>query len=137
MTLRPGLYVAKARSPRKSVDHYAVADSGNRLGLLRSRDVFRPNAVVLVHQTPPAVQFETLTEGLGPEWTIVGAIRDEAGARARLEASLATPRYNLLDHNCEHFVWFIATGERRSPQLRGGVALVGVAALLWWLNGEN
>ncbi len=138
MTLPSGLYVVKTRSSRKSVDHYALADRGNRLGLLQSPNVFRPNAIVLVHQTPPAVQFETLAEGLGPEWTVVGAIRDEAGARARLEASLANSRYNLLDHNCEHFVWFIATGERKSPQLRGGVALVGIAAFLWWLNnGEN
>ncbi len=83
MTLPPGLYVVKARSSRKSVDHYALADSGNRLGLLRPPNVFRPNPIVLVHQTPPAVQFETMAEGLGPEWKIVGVIRDEAGARAR------------------------------------------------------
>ena len=70
-----------------------------------------------------------MAEGLGPEWKIIDVIRDEAGARARLDASLANSRYNLLEHNCDPFVWFIATGERKSPQLRGDVALVGVAAL--------
>jgi hypothetical protein len=116
--LNRGLYrVRRASTASKSVQHAAVADVGNRLGLLPRRDVLNPRAVVIVHQTPPALQYEVHQDGLGEEWTVEAQISDETGARDRLEAAKTNPTYDALGNNCEHFASFIADGKRTSPQL--------------------
>src|ERR1700694_1992000 len=118
-TLNRGLYrVKRTSTASKSVQHAAVADAGNRLGRLpRRQAVFNQRAVVIVHQTPPSLQYEVHPEGLGEEWTVEAPIPDEAGARDRLEAAKATPKYHAFDNNCEHFASVIADGKRQRPPL--------------------
>lgn len=48
---------------------------------------------------------------------------------ARLERSHSGRSYHLLGNNCEHTVHRAASGSARSPQLRGWVAGVGLAAV--------
>lgn len=131
-TLNRGLYrVKRASTASKSVQHAAVADVGNRLGLLPPREaVFNQRAVVIVHQTPPVLQYEVHPEGLSDEWTVEAPIPDETGARDRLEAAKANLKYNALGNNCEHFASFIADGKRASPQLWALGALASILFLL-------
>ncbi|SRR6266702_14517 len=137
LRLRSGIYEVKRLSASKRVEHRAIADVGNRLGLLRCRDVFHPYAVLLVHQTPPALAHEYHPDGLPDGWTVVRQIADEAGARARFPLAAANPRYDPVLNNCEHFASTIATGERQSPQLRGWGTLVGIGVALWWFGGSD
>jgi|GEM_PF-1769643 len=137
-TLNRGLYrVKRSAAGAKSVEHSAIADVGNRLGLLRTRDVFHPYAVLIVHQTPPELAYEYFRDGLPDEWTVVGKITDEAGARARLPQAAANPRYDPVLNNCEHFASTLATGVRQSPQLRGWAAVVLIGVGLWALAKSN
>ncbi len=128
LRLRSGIYEVKRRAgSSKVVEHRAIADVGNRLGLLRCRDVFHPYAVLLVHQTPPALAYEYFPDG----WTVVRPITDEAAARARFPRAAANSRYDPISNNCEHFASTVATGERQSPQLRGAGVLVGLGIMKW------
>ena len=107
-------------------------------GYARAVDVFHPYAVLLVHQTPPALAYEYFPEGLPDEWTVVRQVADEAGARARFPRAAANPWYDPVLNNCEHFASTVATGERQSGQLRGVGAVVGIGIAIWWLGGgEN
>lgn len=118
--LPPGLFLVKQRSPSKGVDHYGVVDTGNRLGY-----GWRP---VVIHQTPPAIRVDWLaTTGM---WLVLGKVLDEAGAVARIQASLQDPTYDLFGHNCEHFARFVATGQRESRQLQAVVAVAGILTLI-------
>ena len=130
-TLNGGLYrVKRASTASKSVQHAAIADVGNRLGLLPRQEVFNRSAVVMVHQTPPTLQYELHQDGLGDEWTVEASIPDETGARHRLEAAKANPKYDALGNNCEHFASFIADGKRTSPQLWALGVFASVLVLL-------
>jgi hypothetical protein len=121
--LEPGLYVVKCQgmpvllakidSPDFPVDHYAIMDVGNQLGL-EDVDSFRP---VVVHQTPPRITVESVDERT--QWIVVQTITDVAAAKARLIAAQQDSTYRVVDNNCEQFVWFIATGEKKSPQISG------------------
>jgi len=136
--LGSGIYVVKrAAALSKSVEHSAIADVGNRLGLLPRRDVFHPHAVVLVHQTPPTLAFESLPDGLGDEWTVVGQITDEAGARERFARAAANRAYALFNNNCEQFASEVATGKRQSPQLFAAAAVVALGVLIWILGSSE
>jgi len=48
---------------------------------------------------------------------------------AYVERRRSTRAYNLFDNNCEHTVHRANSGDARSPQLRGWVAGVGLAAV--------
>ena len=114
-SLNRGLYrVRRASTASKSVQHSAIADVGNRLGLLPRHQTFNPRAVVIVHQTPPILQYELHPEGLGDEWTVEASISDESAARERLEKAKANPKYDAVVNNCEHFASFMADGKRTS-----------------------
>ena len=53
----------------------------------------------------------------------------EAARRAYRRALEGENEYNLIFHNCEHFANWCITGEEKSDQVKGGVALViGVMA---------
>jgi hypothetical protein len=57
--------------------------------------------------------------------------RSDDASRARALSHDATApgrRYNLLTNNCEHTVHRMTSGRAHSPQLRGWVAGVGLAA---------
>ncbi len=135
--LGAGIYEVTRRNTTKGMEHSAIVDVGNRLGLLPRRDVFRPHSAVLVHQTPPELAFEYLPDGLDDEWKVVRQVTDVAGARARLRQEAARRRYDLLMNNCEHFASAIATGQRQSPQLRGVGTLIGIGFLIWLLGGSE
>lgn len=120
--LQAGLYVVKQRSLAKRVDHYGILDVGNRLKFEWSYSA-RP---VIVHQTPPTLRVDW-AENTG-HWQVVGRIVDEESARTRVRAAAASPGYNLLGNNCEHFARFTATGVPESRQLQGYCAIVALVA---------
>src|SRR2546426_11027904 len=128
------LYHAQRRSPAKSVMHHAIIDTDNRLGLLRSRDVFGRPAVVadLNSSGPNVVVIQDVSD-----WALVQEITDEAGAPARLPVALTRWPYDPLANNCEHFANEVAPGERKSPQLRGGVAVAFLAILGFVLGSDK
>ena len=127
------LYHAQRRSLGKSVMHHAIIDTDNRLGLLRTRDVFERRAVVAeMSPSGPAV---TVVEDVSA-WTVVQEVTDVAGARARLPVAQTRGGYDPALNNCEHFATEVATGDRHSPQVRAIVALACGAGLLWMLSGE-
>jgi hypothetical protein len=109
--LPDGLYVVKQFRAEKLVFHFAILDVGNRLGLL----VGSGAEPVVVHQPPEGLRADFL--GQTGQWTLVGNVADESSARVRLIEALQAPAYDLFGNNCEHFVHFVASGVRRSPQL--------------------
>jgi hypothetical protein len=135
--MQRGLYRVKRPTQSKLGEHFAIGDFGNVLGLLRSRDVFHPNPVVLIEHSPPGLRYEVLPTGLSDEWTVVDRIENEHEARTHLQAAIADPQYRLLDNNCEHVTSLVATGEKKSPQLQGAVAIGGLAFLIWLLGSSD
>ena len=109
------LYHAQRRSPGKSVMHHAIIDTDNRLGLLRSGDVFGRRAVVAEMSTSGPIT--TVVEDLSA-WTIVEEVTDLAGARERLPVAQIRGPYDPALNNCEHFASEVATGVRRSLQVQ-------------------
>ena len=69
-------------------------------------------------------------------WSFVACIDGEPGVRARLAQVLRdNAPYDLVLNNCEHMVSYVATGVRKSPQVRNAaVAVVGLFALVAWIN---
>ena len=120
--LSDGLYWIDQKSAKGVVDHHAILEVGNRLGLPEARWSAVP---VVVHQTPPEIRFEYLEPT--SVWRVREAIIDEAGARERLRAALFVPGYNMLSNNCEHLARSVATGKRESWQVQ--LAVVGAVAL--------
>jgi hypothetical protein len=132
--LSRGLHVVKRYSREKGVDHLAIADSGNVLRLLRPRDRFNhPYAVALVELVSTGVEYRVFPDGLDEnEWSVLDAVADEAAAIARfrwVQRNVQRLRYDPVLNNCEHFAWYIATGEKKSPQLRNAAGWAGVAVL--------
>ena len=105
--LNGGLYrVRRASTASKSVQHAAVADVGNRLGLLPRRDVFNSRAVVIVCHDEDAARkrFGVVGEGIGICYTRTGRrffllLRMTKGAPAR-----QAPRQQLQEANSENFI---------------------------------
>jgi hypothetical protein len=59
---------------------------------------------------------------------------DRSRARAYGARPRADRRYNLFTNNCEHTTSRVVHGREESPQLRGWLAGVGVAALTFALT---
>src|SRR2546428_9728474 len=74
---------------------------------------------------------------LGDEWTVVGQIADEAAARGRLQHAVADPEWRLLDNNCEHVTWLVATGQKNSLPVAGAPLVVGCVGLLFLFRGDG
>jgi hypothetical protein len=72
-------------------------------------------------------------------WVFVACINDQQGVRQRLEEVLdANAAYDIVFNNCEHMVWYVATGVRKSPQLRSvAFAVIGVIALVACIKSAN
>jgi hypothetical protein len=72
-------------------------------------------------------------------WAFVECIDDQPGVRQRLaEVIEIDAPYHVVFNNCEHMVWYVATGVRRSPQVRNAaLAVVGVIALVAWVRSAN
>ena len=129
--LPPGLYMVKQRSAEKGVDHYGIADVGNRMG----RPELEGQPPVVYHLTPPTIRVDWFEPA---HWPTVWGIIDQDGAIERLRAALERPEYNVFDNNCEHFARFVATGRRESVQLRRVVFLSGMTAFgLWAASSEE
>lgn len=122
-----GLYLVKQRAEKSgiSIEHYALIDIGNVLGL-DARAIFRP---IVIHQTPPRIQLNWI-DGSG-HWEIVSRVADLVGAKRRLMKALENPNYNFWGNNCEQFARFIAENRHHSGQILWGtvgLAVTGFAA---------
>jgi len=114
--------------------HHAIIDTDNRLGLLRSRDLFGPRVVVADLNTS-GTNLAVVEDA--SDWTVVQEVTDEAAARARLDVATNRGPYDPLTNNCEHFANEVATGERKSPQLQAVVAVACLAVLGFVLLSDN
>jgi hypothetical protein len=110
---------------------YAIkAGDGGRLPL---RDLLNlwSGALLVVENSPPKVRFATLdafVETHGDLFVVSHAKRQSAGETTllqMLERALVTIRgaqhhdqtFDVVSNNCEHFAFFLCTGENRSPTL--------------------
>ena len=118
-----GLYLVSQPGAKRGIDHYGIADLGNRLAV-PGADGVHP---VIVHQSPPGVRANWLRDT--DVWRVLGVITDEPLAIERYHAALAIPAYRLLGNSCEHFARFVATGVRESKQLQAAGWMVGLAAV--------
>ncbi|MFM8354486.1 MAG: hypothetical protein ACKOBM_06235 [Gammaproteobacteria bacterium] len=103
---------------------------GRRKGIVLHKGVYLGSDRVLHNTTGRGEHVSSLADfAAGKRVVLVRAACDES----RRRASAATPRadrgYNLFTHNCEHTASRVTLGRSESPQLRGWVAGVGVAAL--------
>ena len=118
-TMQPGLYVVRRVTWAKI--HVGILVVGGRPSPYRS-------VGVLVHFNQEGLHREDVYDLAG--WEVLRRIDgNEAEAIARLNAVLQNPeRYALLNNNCEHLVSFVETGERKSPQVRGWLAVGAIVA---------
>ncbi len=123
-----GLYLAKqpgAIVKGYPVTHFGIIDIGN---VLESPQVEKDSPTV-VHQTPPEVRFEYVSDK--QPWEITDRITDIDEAKKRIEKAVEEPEYDLFENNCEHFANFVAKGNKSSGQIViGTVATLGAIALL-------
>src|SRR5687767_8285826 len=101
--LPAGLYVVRQYRQDKGVYHIAILDVGNRLQLL-----VPSGEPIVIHLPPNGLRADPVSAT--GAWDLVRVIVDEVGARARISAALARPKYELFSNNCEHFVHLIETG---------------------------
>jgi hypothetical protein len=131
--LNRGLHIVKRESAEKGgFYHFAIADVGNCIG---ASDVGAVPARILEFSID-GMRFEPYDSDDG--WQLVQTIEDEVNAASRIWAFVAAPHasYSLLTNNCEHFVWYVADGRRRSTQLRvAGLASAALALLFLSGNG--
>ena len=127
-----GLYLATQPPANKRVEHFLIADIGNRLGTV-GVDGSRP---VVVHQCPPMIRTDWLQDVGG--CFLRYKIEDEAAAIERLQFALHDPQYAVLWHNCEHFARWVAFGTWESKQLQAVGWIVGLTAVtIAALNDES
>lgn len=115
LAYRPGDVLR--RTDRFGLDHDAVADAdGGVIRQVMGRGVVRERMA----------EFDPL--GLAKVVEMPGRRFDRDETLARAHGALGTPGYNLLTENCQHFVAWCATGERRSHQIDGVVTVATIAA---------
>lgn len=106
-----------------------------RKGPVMHKGVVLPDGRVL-HNTPGRGEHVSTLEEFGAGRTVHVVRR--ACARSRARAYQARPRadqrYNIFTNNCEHTTSRVVHGREESPQLRGWIAGVGVAALAFALT---
>lgn len=122
--LRRGLYRVRRQGGSKMIAHDGILDIGNCLRRYGG-SYFAP---VVVHQSPPGIQIDSLHD-FGP-YKIVRTIHDVDDAIQRFNLALQNPEYDLFANNCEHFAGYVATGRRESGQLQGAVVLAGLAVFI-------
>jgi hypothetical protein len=106
-----------------------------RKGLVMHKGVVLADGRIL-HNTPGRGEHvSTLDEfAAGRSVHLVRRTSDRSRARAYRAQPRAESRYNLFTNNCEHTASRVAHGREESPQLRGWIAGVGVAALTFALT---
>jgi len=110
--LEPGDIVARRKGP---VMHKGVVLADGRV----------------LHNTPGRGEHvSTLAEfSAGRRVHLVRRACDDSRFRAYRAAPRAGGRYNLFTNNCEHTATRVVHGREESPQLRGWLAGIGVAAV--------
>ena len=123
----PGLHVVSRVSKEKGgIVHVAIVDVGNRL----ASSGFGTVVARLLEFSANGLSYDPYDPADG--WEYVQTIADEAAAVARVW-SVVNERYaayDLLTNNCEHFVSYVATGLRKSPQVRSVVGLLAGVGLV-------
>ena len=117
LDLMPGDVVARRKGP---VMHKGVVMPGGRI----------------LHNTPGRGEhLSTLAEfAAGKRVHLVRRACGTSRARAYEAAPRRDRGYNLFTYNCEHTASRVAHGREESPQLRGWIAGIGVAALTFALT---
>lgn len=127
-TLSRGLHIVKRWSTEKGgFFHFAIVDVGNCIGATN----FDPSPARILEFSARGMQFEEYDSNDG--WQLVQTIGDRGSATARIWAFAAAPQkgYDLIANNCEHFVWYVADGRRKSTQVRqAGLAVAALAVLV-------
>lgn len=119
--LGPGLYVVMRQKMGGLVTHVGLLDVGNQLRL----DVQARHGPVVVHQ-PPTGLVAIYAAGSG-DWETVVAVMNVSGVRERVVKAFEDRDYDLFGSNCEHFVTFALSGEKKSPQVRTVLTIIGLA----------
>jgi hypothetical protein len=101
--LGDGLHVVARPAPEKGAVHVGILDA----------------ATGIVYEVKPGTGLQASALDSHEGWLVTERIDDYAGALGRLRAiwSAGRQRYDALFNNCEHFVTYVATGHRQSPQL--------------------
>lgn len=115
LVYRPGDVLR--RTDVLGLDHDAIAD--DRGGVIRQ--VFGRGVV-----RERLAEFDA--EGSARVVAVPGRDHDHAETLRRAQSALGRPDYNLVTDNCQHFATWCATGERRSHQVEGALAVATVAA---------
>jgi hypothetical protein len=122
--LSDGFYLLRQWSSAKGVWHFGILDVGNRI---KNTHVKRGSQPIVIHQTPPTLRLEWLSDT--GTWELLGRIEDQKFAKLRIEEAAKNPTYDLFANNCQHFATYVATGVRQSPQLQIAMALLGLTTL--------
>ncbi|MDJ0578544.1 hypothetical protein [Crocosphaera sp.] len=136
----PGLFLIN-RLDTDDVDHAVVFDSGNVLEI-KIEEI--GNKSVIYHLPKnKTLHSPTLEEYLkkrreqgdcNPQFSFQGKCVDQVGiqaAKSRLiKIHQRKEEYNWLFNNCEHFAYEVMTGKKKSPQLRSGMAVAGLLAIV-------
>ena len=136
----PGLYLIN-RSNTDDFAHALVFDSGNVLET-KIEEIGNKSVIYHLPNNKP-LQSPTLEEYLqkrreqsdfNPQFSFQGKCEDKVdiqAAKSRLiKIHQRKEEYNWLFNNCEHFAYEVMTGKKKSPQLRAGMAVAGLLAIV-------
>ena len=132
-----GLYLVE-ESSSGLFDHSFILDIGNTSGQFSEAEYHDRQG-----QPKPSILHMAREIGLcgitaeeyaeqGGSWEILGQISNIQAAVQRIidYANQNGPYYEWLTNNCEHFANYVATGEKKSPQLRGWATTAFVGAMI-------
>lgn len=126
-----GLYIVTRPKAGGLVTHVGLLDIGNVLCLNTIGVAEQP--LVLHHPPGGLVAVPAAASG---RWETAVAVANSPSIRQRIIRAFQDPSYHLFENNCEHFLTFALSGEKKSPQLQGFLAiaslLVGAGLLLRW-----
>jgi hypothetical protein len=106
-----------------------------RKGPVMHKGVVMPGGMILHNSPGRGEHLSTLEEfGAGKRVHLVRRACSTSRARAYGAAPRRDRGYNLFTYNCEHTASRVAHGREESPQLRGWIAGIGVAALTFALT---
>jgi hypothetical protein len=121
MKLPWGLHVVTRPKLGGLVTHVGLVDVGNQLRLGA-----RPGAGPVVVHHPPNGLVAVYAADSGV-WEAAFAVSNVAGVRERVSRAFEDRTYNLFGANCEHFISFALSGERKSPQLQAALTIAAIA----------
>jgi hypothetical protein len=121
------LWIVQRRSGRYGVIHVALVEW---IPSWSHPDGDRGLSKVIEFSDAKGLTIRALDQSEG--WTFIERIDDRLGVRERLAEVVGSKApYDVVLNNCEHMVWYVATGVRKSPQVRNAAfAVVGMIALV-------